>query len=263
LEIVSTEYASAESLSTAFRVAKLLKKNAVVSRDAFGFIGNRMMLDGYFREAEHLLLEGATPAQIDTALENFGFAMGPQRVSDLGGNDVGTKARIQLFKRDSRPEPYFVIADRLTEMGRLGQKTGRGFYRYENGSREAVPDPEVITLIEKLALERGILRREISNQEIVERCILSLINVGAMVLEEGIAARAADIDVVWTSGYGFPRHLGGPMFYADTLGLSHVLLRIRHYHKTLGHYWRPVTLIERLAAAGSSFQQWDGSSASR
>jgi len=263
LEIVRTDYTSAESLSTALRVAKLLRKNAVVSRDAFGFIGNRMMLDGYFREAEQLLLEGATPAQVDTALENFGFAMGPQRVSDLGGNDVGTKARIQLFKRESRPDPYFVIADHLTEMRRLGQKTGRGFYRYEQASREAVADPEVISLIEKLASERGILRREISDQEIVERCILSLINVGAMVLEEGIAARAADIDVVWTSGYGFPRHLGGPMFYADTLGLSHVLQRIRHYHEKLGHYWRPAPLIERLAAAGSSFEQWDRSGVSQ
>ena len=219
------------------------------------------MLDGYWREAEQLLLEGATPAQVDNALENFGFAMGPQRVSDLGGNDVGTKARLQLFKRESRPDPYFVIADRLTEMGRLGQKTGRGFYRYESGSREAVPDPEVISLIEKLASERDIKRREIGDQEIVERCLLSLINVGAMVLEEGIAARAADIDVVWTSGYGFPRHLGGPMFYADALGLPLVLERIRHYHETLGHYWRPAALIERLAAEGASFEQWDKTSA--
>jgi 3-hydroxyacyl-CoA dehydrogenase len=263
LEIVRTSDTSPDSLSAAFRVAKLLKKIAVISRDAFGFIGNRMMLDGYWREAEQLLLEGATPAQVDNALENFGFAMGPQRVSDLGGNDVGTKARFQLFKRESRPDPYFVIADRLTEMGRLGQKTGRGFYRYESGSREAVPDPEVISLIEKLASERGILRREIGDQEIVERCLLSLINVGAMVLEEGIAARAADIDVVWTSGYGFPRHLGGPMFHADTLGFPHVLERIRHYHGTGGHYWRPAGLIERLAAAGSNFEQWDQASASQ
>jgi 3-hydroxyacyl-CoA dehydrogenase len=262
LEIVRTDYSSPESLSAAFRVAKLLKKIAVISRDAFGFIGNRMMLDGYWREAEQLLLEGATPEQVDAALENFGFAMGPQRVSDLGGNDVGTKARIQLFKRESRPDAYFVIADRLTEMGRLGQKTGRGFYRYESGSREAVPDTEVISLIEKLASERGIERREISDQEIVERCLLSLINVGAMVLEERIAARAADIDVVWTSGYGFPRYLGGPMFYADTLGLPHVLERIRHYHETLGHYWRPAALIERLAVEGASFEQWDKTSAS-
>jgi len=263
LEVVRTDHTSPESLSTAIRVAKLLKKNAVLSRDAFGFIGNRMMLDGYFREAEQLLLEGATPAQVDTALENFGFAMGPQRVSDLGGNDVGTKARIQLFKRESRPNPYFVIADRLTEMGRLGQKTGRGFYRYEHGSQEALPDAEVIDLIEELALDRDIRRREIKNEEIVERCILSLINAGAMVLEEGIAARAADIDVVWTSGYGFPRYLGGPMFYADTLGVSHVLERIRDYHEKLGHYWRPAGLIEQLAAAGSSFEQWDRTAASR
>jgi 3-hydroxyacyl-CoA dehydrogenase len=263
LEIVRTSDTSPEILSTAFRVAKLLKKIAVISRDAFGFIGNRMMLDGYWREAEQLLLEGGTPAQVDAALENFGFAMGPQRVSDLGGNDVGTKARIQLFKRESRPHPYFVIADRLTGMGRLGQKTGRGFYRYESGSREAVPDPEVISLIEKLASERGIKRRELGDQEIVERCLLSLINVGAMVLEEGIAACAADVDVVWTSGYGFPRYLGGPMFYADSLGLPYVLARIRHYHETLGHYWRPAGLIERLAAEGASFEQWDQKSASQ
>jgi 3-hydroxyacyl-CoA dehydrogenase len=263
LEVVRTSDTSPDSLSAALRVAKLLKKIAVISRDAFGFIGNRMMLDGYWREAEQLLLEGATPAQVDNALEDFGFAMGPQRVSDLGGNDVGTKARLQLFKRESRPDPYFVIADRLTEMGRLGQKTGRGFYRYEGGSREAVPDPEVISLIEKLASERGIKRRDIADREIVERCLLSLINVGAMVLEEGIAARAADIDVVWTSGYGFPRYLGGPMFYADTLGLSHVFERIRHYHEKLGHYWRPAALIERLAAEGASFEQWDKTSASQ
>jgi 3-hydroxyacyl-CoA dehydrogenase len=263
LEIVRTGYSSPESLSTAFRVAKLLKKVAVVARDGFGFIGNRMMLDGYWREAELLVLECAIPARVDTALENFGFAMGPHRVSDLGGNDVGTKARLQLFKRESRPDPYFVIADRLTELGWLGQKTGRGFYRYESSSREAVPDPEVVSLIEKLAAERGIKRREISDQEIIERCALSMINVGAMVLEEGIAARAADIDVVWTSGYGFPRHLGGPMFYADTLGLPHVLERIRHYHETLGHYWHPAALIERLAAEGSSFEQLDRTAGSR
>jgi 3-hydroxyacyl-CoA dehydrogenase len=261
LEIVRTSYTTPDSLSAALRIAKLLKKIAVISRDAFGFIGNRTMLDGYWREAEQLLLEGATPAQVDNALENFGFAMGPQRVSDLGGNDVGTRARLQLFKRESRPDPYFVIADCLTEMGRLGQKTGRGFYRYESGSREAVPDPEVISLIEKLASERDIKRRDIGDQEIVERCLLSLINVGAMVLEETIAARAADIDVVWTSGYGFPRHLGGPMFHADALGLPLVLERIRHYHETLGHYWRPAALIERLAAEGASFEQWDKTSA--
>jgi 3-hydroxyacyl-CoA dehydrogenase len=257
LEIVRGRETSNETLQAAFQIAKLVKKVPVVSRDAFGFIGNRMMLDGYFRESEQLLLEGASPAQVDAALEQFGFAMGPQRVSDLGGNDVGTKARIQLYKRESRPDPYFVIADRLTELGMLGQKTGRGFYRYESGSREALPDPEVIHLIEALSAERDIVRRKFSDEEIVERCILALINVGALVLEEGIAARASDIDVVWTSGYGFPRYLGGPMFYADSLGLSHVAERIRHYHNKLGHYWRPAGLIEQLESAKSNFEEWD------
>jgi 3-hydroxyacyl-CoA dehydrogenase len=257
LEIVRGEDTSAETLAAALQVAKLLKKVPVVSGDAFGFIGNRMMLDGYFREAEQLLLEGASAMRVDAALEQFGFAMGPQRVSDLGGNDVGTKARIQLYKRESRPDPYFVIADRLTELGRLGQKTGRGFYRYESGSRDAIPDPEVTALIETLASQRAIVRRKIGDDEVVERCLLALINVGAMVLEEGVASRASDIDVVWTSGYGFPRHLGGPMFYADTLGLGHVAERIRYYHESLGHYWRPAGLLERLAAANSSFEQWD------
>jgi 3-hydroxyacyl-CoA dehydrogenase len=257
LEIVRTDDSSHEAMGSAFQVAKLLKKIPVVSRDAFGFIGNRIMLDGYFRESEQLLLEGASPAQVDAALEEFGFAMGPQRVSDLGGTDVGTKARMQLYKRESRPDPYFVIADRLTELGMLGQKTGLGFYRYENSGREALPSPDVTRLIEALAAERGIARREISDQEIVERCILALINIGTVVLEEGVASCAADIDVVWTSGYAFPRHRGGPMFYADSLGLGTVAERIRHYHEKLGYYWRPASLIEQLAAANSSFEEWD------
>jgi 3-hydroxyacyl-CoA dehydrogenase len=257
LEIVRGDDTSRETLATALHVAKLLKKVPVIARDAFGFIGNRMMLDGYFREAEQLLLEGASPLQVDTALEQFGFAMGPQRVSDLGGNDVGTKVRLQLYTRESRPDPYFVIADRLTELGRLGQKTGLGFYRYENGGRDPQPDSEVAALIERLAAQRAIRRRRITDEEIVERCLLALINVGASVLGEGIARRAADIDVVWTSGYGFPRHLGGPMFYADRLGLVHVAQRIRHYHERFGHYWRPAALIEQLAANASSFEQWD------
>ena len=257
LEIVRGNETSPDTIATALHVAKVLKKIPVVSGDAFGFIGNRMMLDGYFREAEQLQLEGAPPQQVDAALEQFGFAMGPQRVSDLGGNDVGTKVRIQLYKRESRPDPYFVIADRLTELGRLGQKTGRGFYRYHDGGRDALPDPDVDKLIETLASERGIVRRKIGDEEIVERCILALINIGALVLEEGIASRASDVDVVWTSGYGFPRHLGGPMFYADTLGLGHVARRIRHYQEKPGPYWRSAGLIEKLAGENSSFEQWD------
>ncbi len=257
LEIVRGEDTTPQMLGVTLKVSKLLKKIGVVVNDGFGFIGNRMMLDGYFREAEQLLLEGASPAQVDGALEKFGFAMGPQRVSDLGGTDVGTKARIQLYKRESRPDPYFVIADHLTTLGRLGQKGGSGFYRYEAGGRDAFPDPKVDAIIEKLAAERGITRRTIPDAEIVERCILSLILVGAMVLGEGIAARASDVDVVYTSGYGFPRYLGGPMFYADTLGLKHVAGRIRRYHSLHGHYWKPAPLIEQLAAGDRTFQQWD------
>lgn len=259
LEIVRGASTNADALAAALQVSRLLKKTAVIAKDGFGFIGNRMMQDGYFREAEQLLLEGATPEAVDRALEEFGFAMGPQRVSDLGGTDVGTRVRQELFKRASRPDPYFVIADRLTALGRLGQKSGSGFYRYESGGRQAIPDPEVERVIRELAAERGIEQRKITAAEIVERCVLSLILVGARVLEEGVAARAADIDVVWTSGYGFPRYLGGPMFHADTLGLRQVAERIRYYQQRCGFYWTPSPLIERLAAAGQSFQQHDES----
>ncbi|HTT04408.1 MAG TPA: 3-hydroxyacyl-CoA dehydrogenase NAD-binding domain-containing protein [Steroidobacteraceae bacterium] len=259
VEVVRGASTSAAALAAALQVSRLLKKTAVIANDGFGFIGNRMMLDGYFREAEQLLLEGAEPADVDRALEEFGFAMGPQRVSDLGGTDVGTRVRQELFKRASRPDPYFVIADQLTALGRLGQKSGSGFYRYESGSRQGIPDPEVERVIRELAAARGIEQRKISAAEIIERCVLSLILVGARVLEEGVAARAADIDVVWTNGYGFPRSLGGPMFHADTLGLRHVAERIRYYHQRCGFYWTPSALIERLAEAGQSFQQRDES----
>jgi 3-hydroxyacyl-CoA dehydrogenase len=258
LEIVRTPSTDPAALGKALAVAKLLRKTGVVAGDAFGFIGNKMMLDGYWREAELLMLEGATPEQVDTAMESFGFAMGPARVSDLGGTDVGTKTRIELFKRESRPDPYFVIADALTAMNRLGQKTQAGFYRYETGGRKALADDSVIRLIEQLAAQRGIERRQHDVAEIVERCILQLINVGAQVLEAGVAVRAADIDVVWVHGYGFPRHVGGPMFHADILGLAHVLDRIEHYRTRLGDdYWKPAGLLERLAKQGKTFAQWD------
>ena len=253
LEVVHGEDTSPEILSVAMQVGSLLGKVAVVARDSFGFIGNRMMLDGYFREAEALLLEGATPAQVDGALERFGFAMGPHRVSDLGGTDVGSRARAELFKREARPDPYFVVADRLTALGRLGQKTGAGFYRYAAGGRDALDDPDVDGIVRALAAERGIARREVGDAEIVERCMLALVNVGAAVLQEGVAASAEDVDLVWTNGYGFPRDLGGPMRYADTLGLPFVAERIGHYHAIHGHYWRPATLLADLAASGASF----------
>jgi 3-hydroxyacyl-CoA dehydrogenase len=257
LEIVRGDDTSPDTLVSALDVAKKLRKIGVVAGDGYGFIGNRMMLDGYWRENEQLLLEGATPEQVDRVIENWGFAMGPNAVNDMGGVDVGTKARQQLLKREKRPAPYFAVSDALTPLGRLGQKTGKGVYRYEQGDRTPHPDPEVTKLIEKLAAEHGIKRRKITDVEIEERCVLSLINVGAMVLEEGVAYRASDIDVVWTSGYGFPRHKGGPMFHADALGLKNVLERVQHYHEKLGHYWQPAKLLVELAASDSSFADWD------
>jgi 3-hydroxyacyl-CoA dehydrogenase len=203
------------------------------------------------------LLEGASTEQIDRVMEKFGFAMGPNKVNDMAGVDVGAKVRVELFKHQTRPDPYFVVSDALAAENKLGQKTGEGVYLYKPGDRTAYPNPATEALVERLAAERQIQRRQISDVEVEERCILPLINVGAEVLQSGIALRAADIDVVWTAGYGFPRYLGGPMFHADTLGLKHVLERIRGYEKTLGHYWRPTDLLVQLAEQGSSFEAWD------
>lgn len=261
LEIVRGAETSNETLVTSLEIARKLRKIGVVSGDAFGFIGNKMMQDGYFREAEQLLLEGASASQIDRVMEAFGFAMGPNRVNDMAGVDVGTKVREELYKKEVRPDPYFVISDALTARGKLGQKSGEGVYLYKSGDRTAYPNPATEALIRELAAARGIAPREIEDSEIEERCVLPLINVGAQLLEDGVAYRAKDIDVVWTAGYGFPRHLGGPMFHADTLGLRNVLARIEAYHARLGHYWRPSPLLVRLARDGGSFAAYDASRA--
>ena len=215
------------------------------------------MLDGYFREAEHMLLEGVSAQRIDAVAEAFGFAMGPHRVNDMAGVDVGTKVRQELAKKEDRPDPYFVVSDALTPLGKIGQKSGEGIYLYKAGDRTAYPNPATEALIARLAAERNIEPLEISDAEIEERCVLPLINIGAQLLEDGVAYRAKDIDVVWTSGYGFPRHLGGPMFYADTLGLKAVLRRIEHYHARYGHYWKPSPLLVKLANEGGSFADYD------
>ncbi len=258
LEIVRGAKTSPEVLLTGIDVARRIKKVGVVSGDGFGFIGNRMMLDGYFREAEQLMLEGAEPQQVDAAMEAFGFAMGPGRVNDMGGVDIGALVRKQLFLRESRPDPYCVVSDALTTMGRLGQKTGKGFYDYADDPRQGKPDPEVTALVARLARERGIEQREISDAEIVERCVLQLINVGADILADGVAYRPGDIDVVWLLGYGFPRHLGGPMFYADELGLQHVLERVQSYQGRHSHYWTPSRLLADLANRGGTFASYQG-----
>lgn len=257
LEIVRGDDTSLETLATGIKVAAAIRKVPVVSGDGFGFIGNRMMLDGAFREGEQMLLEGAGVAQVDDAVEAFGFAMGPSRVNDMAGVDIGTLVREQLALREARRDPYCVVSDALTPMGRIGQKVGKGFYSYAVDPRKGEIDPEVTALIRRLADERGIVARPFTDEEIVERFVLQLINVGADILDQGIAYRAADIDVVWVHGFGFPRHLGGPMFHADTLGLAHVLERVEHWHERLGHYWRPSRLLKELAAAGSSFAAYD------
>lgn len=257
LEIVRSDLTSAETLLTALDIAKRIKKIPAVSGDGFGFIGNRMMLDGAFREAEQMLLEGAAIDQIDGAIETFGFAMGPGRVNDMAGVDIGTLVRQQLALRAERADPYCIVSDTLTPMGRIGQKAGKGFYNYSVDPRVGAMDPEVTEVIERLASERGIIRRAFTDAEIVERFVLQLINVGAEILAEGIAYRSADIDVVWVHGFGFPRHLGGPMFHADTIGLRNVLERVKHWQSIFGDYWKPSPLLVELAATDSSFAAYD------
>ena len=260
LEIVRGARTSDATILAGLALARKLRKTGVVVGDGFGFVGNRMMLDGYFREAELQLLQGVAPERIDAVMEKFGFAMGPNRVNDMAGIDVGTRVRAELTRRESRPAPYHVVSDALTALGHLGQKAGRGIYRYEPGSRSAVPDPELPQLVRALADKHGVAPREVSDAEIEQRCVLSLINVGAQILDEGLAYRAADIDVIWTLGYGFPRWRGGPMFHADTLGLDRVVEEIERFAAAGDtYYWRVAPLLRKLAAAGHTFADWDRS----
>jgi 3-hydroxyacyl-CoA dehydrogenase len=252
LEVVRASKTSKETLATAMKLSKTIKKVGVVAGVCDGFIGNRM-LHSYFREAGFLLEEGALPQQVDKVIEDFGFAMGPFRVSDLAGLDVGWYIR----KRQAATRPahlrYSKVADKICEMGRFGQKTGAGWYRYETGSRTPIPDPKIEALIVSASKEAGIERRAISEQEILERCMYALINTGAEILDEGIALRASDIDIVYIYGYGFPRYRGGPMFYADTVGLGKVYESVKRFHQAHGEFWTPAPLLERLAREGGKF----------
>jgi 3-hydroxyacyl-CoA dehydrogenase len=252
LEVVRAAKTSKETLATAMKLAKAIKKVGVVAGVCDGFIGNRM-LHGYFREAGFLLEEGALPQQVDKVIEDFGFAMGPFRVGDLAGLDVGWYIR----KRQAATRPahlrYSKVADQICELGRFGQKTGAGWYRYEAGNRAPIPDPVVEALIVKASKEAGIERRQITDQEILERCMYALVNEGAEILEEGIALRASDIDIVYIYGYGFPRYRGGPMFYADTVGTAKVYESVKRFHDAHGESWTPAPLLERLAREGGKF----------
>ena len=259
VEIVRGKVTSPETLATAMAVAKRLGKVGVVVGNCEGFVGNRMMFP-YMYEAQFLVEDGATPEQVDRALTGFGMAMGMFAVDDMAGLDVAWRVRQELNQFSKPGDRKPLVADTLCEMGRFGQKTGKGWYAYGE-DRKPAPDPEVLALIERAAAAAGIRRRPISDEEIIERTIYALINEGARVLEDGYASRAADIDVVYTNGYGFPAWRGGPMFYADRVGLAKVYERVSAFHRELGQRWQPAPLLARLAREGSTFKAYDKSRA--
>ena len=257
LEIVRGKE-TADVIATVLQLAKVTNKIGVVSGVCHGFIGNRM-LSCYGREANLSVMEGATPAQVDSALYNFGMAMGPLSVSDMAGLDIGYMNRKALSEDKYEVTAYGWIS-RLVEMDRNGLKSSAGIYRYEAKSRTPINDPLVDKIIEEEARAAGIKRRALTDEEIVERCMLTLINEGAKILEEGIALRSSDIDLVYCNGYGFPAYRGGPMHYADHLGLDHVFERLMHMQATRGERWWKISpLIQKLAADGMSFSQYDKS----
>jgi len=242
-------------LLTALQLTKRLSKVGVVVRNGPGFVGNRMMFP-YMYEAQFLAEEGASPEQVDRVLTDWGMAMGIFAVDDMGGLDVAWRIRKELRQFEEPGARRPLVADRLVELGHLGQKTGRGWYRYAD-DRKPVPDAEVVKLIESVAREHGIRRRSISDEEILERTLYALVNEGARVLEAGIARRAADIDVIYLTGYGFPAFRGGPMFFADSVGLRRVHERVATFHRELGARFEPAPLLAQLARDGSSFREHD------
>jgi 3-hydroxyacyl-CoA dehydrogenase len=255
LEVVRGRATAPDVLATAVALAKQLKKQPVVVGNGPGFVGNRLMFP-YMYEMQYLVEEGATPYQVDRALTDFGMAMGIFAVDDLAGLDVGWRARQALghFANGIGRRP--LVHDRLVAMERFGQKRGKGWYRYEEG-RTPIRDVEVEALVRDVAAAAGIEQRQFSDAEIVDRAICALVNEGARVLEEGLAARASDIDVIYTSGYGFPSWRGGPMLHADTVGLSSILERVQSFERQHGCRWRPAPLLVELARSGRRFRDWD------
>tara|TARA_B000000460_G_scaffold247617_1_gene223106 strand:+ start:3160 stop:5277 length:2118 start_codon:yes stop_codon:yes gene_type:complete len=256
VEIVRGDHTSPEVLATTLTLSKQLGKVGVVVGVCDSFAANRMLYP-YSRQAQFLIEEGAFPEQVDKVIYDFGFPMGPFALSDLAGIDVGW--RVRQHREPSRPKHlrYSEIADRLYEMGRYGQKTRKGWYNYEEGSRIPMPDPEVVDLVVRTSRELKIDRREISDEEILQRCIYPLINEGARILEEGIVQRASDLDIVWLYGFGFPRYRGGPMFYADSIGLRHVYEVMQGFCEIHEDWLEPAPLLERLAREDKTFAEWD------
>jgi 3-hydroxyacyl-CoA dehydrogenase len=254
LEVVRGEKTAKDVLATVMGVAKKIKKTAVVSGVCDGFIGNRM-IEQYSRQAGFLLEEGCTPAQVDTAIEKFGFAMGPFRMGDLAGNDIGWAIRKRRYVEKPGMR-YSKTADLLCEMGRFGQKTGAGWYDYPNGSRKAVPSKAVEQMIADHRASLGITPRRIPDEEIVQRLVYALVNEGAKIVDEGIASKASDIDMVYLTGYGFPLWRGGPMNHADTVGLFNVVQAMKRFAANPhddAESWVPAPLLSRLAAESRSF----------
>jgi 3-hydroxyacyl-CoA dehydrogenase len=254
LEVVRGADTAKDVMATVMAVAKKIKKTAVVSGVCDGFIGNRM-IEQYSRQAGFLIEEGCTPQQVDKAVEKFGFAMGPFRMGDLAGNDIGwaIRKRRYLEKPDMK---YSKTADLLCEMGRFGQKAGKGWYDYQAGKRDAISSKEVEDMIANHRQSLGIEVRKISDDEIVQRLVFSLVNEAAHILEEGIAARASDIDMVYITGYGFPIYRGGPMMYADHFGLFNMVQAMNRFAKNPhddASFWQPAPLLARLVAEGKTF----------
>jgi 3-hydroxyacyl-CoA dehydrogenase len=256
LEIVRAAKTSDETLQTATLLAKTLGKVPVVVGVCDGFVGNRMV-HKYLREAFFLIEDGALPQQVDRVMTGFGLAMGPFAMSDLAGLDVGYRIRQAQAAKRPAYERYSSVADKLVEQGRLGQKTGAGFYRYEPGNRTPLPDPEVERLILEHSRRLGIRRRDFSDEEILKHLMYALVNEGAKILAEGVARRAGDIDVIYVYGYGFPAHRGGPMFYASRTGLDEVYANINRFHQEYGDIWKPAPLLAALAQEGKTFTDYD------
>ena len=257
LEVVRTAKTAPDVIRTVMELSKPLRKTPVLAKVCYGFIGNRMM-EGYAREAERMVLEGATPRQVDSALERWGMAMGILAVFDMAGVDVGVN--VHRSNADKYPpDPAYYQADfALHEAGRMGQKNGKGYYRYEGRSR--IDDPEAIEILRQRAMKLNVPQSEHSEQEIVERCLYPLMNEGFRILEEGVAMRSSDIDVVWAAGYGFPRYRGGPMFYAETIGLKTLYEGMLKYRERFGPmHWEPAPLLAKLATEGRTLADWERS----
>lgn len=252
LEVVVPKRVAADVVATGFELAKKLRKVAVRAGVCDGFIGNRM-LAVYRAAADHLMEDGASPYQIDAAVRDFGFPMGPYQVIDLAGGDIGWAARKRRAATRDPNARYVRIGDELCERGWFGQKSGRGYYRYESGARSGKPDAEVEAIIDAERARAGVTPRTFSDDEIVRRYMAAMINEGANIVHEGIAQRPLDVDATLVHGFGFPRHRGGPMHYADSIGLANVLDDIRAFAKEDPLFWRASPLIVDLVARGENF----------